>query len=97
MEASPKKMKKPPESVKPVVKMDEPEAGSNPKRLSVNGMKLPMKPPSDMFITIATHTISARSKRNVVITARSAPSSPMQIPFKNPPHREFPVRGINVL
>ena len=77
-------MKKPPESVKPVVNIDEPEAGSKPKRLSINGMKLPIKPPSDIFMTIATHTINAKSKRYVVTIASSAPSEPISRPFKKP-------------
>ena len=69
-------MKKPPESVAPVVNIDEPEAGSKPKRFSVKGMKLPMKPPSDMFIIMATHTTAAKSSLCVVTLRRALWSAP---------------------
>ena len=77
IEPSPKKIKNPPESVKPVVKMEEPDAGSKSNFFRVNGMKLPIKPPSDIFMTIAIQTIRARSKRNVVTIAKAAPSEPI--------------------
>ena len=80
----PKKIRKPPESVKPVVKIEEPAAGSNPNFFSANGIAQPTKPPIVIFKIIATHTTAAKSNLCVVITAIIAPKNPISSPFKKP-------------